>query len=496
MFKRAIAIVITAALILSFSACSSKEPENNSSVTERATQVTTQAPTEVQEYKPVKSDKTLNEQGLADNIGDGAILHAWCWSFNTIKENMEDIANSGFSTIQTSPINLCKVGEGGGMQLQDSDDSINNGKWYYHYQPVDYTIGNYQLGTEEEFKAMCDEADKYGIKIIVDAVVNHMTSDRAAISDNVNNLSDPFHKNGDVADYSDRKEVTQGNLLGLVDLNTQNEEVQQYVLNYLKKCVELGADGFRYDGAKHIELSDDDESYAGEFWDVVLDNGSKFQYGEILQGGSDRISSYSKKMNVTASKYGDNVRSALLNTNITTNLLTDFYVANTDADSLVTWVESHDNYCNDGSWSLFDEAAIKRGWAIITAREGGTPLFFSRPMGASVTDQWGNNEIGKAGSDFYKDPEVVEINKFRNQMIGEEENLSNPMEDTSIMMIERGNRGVVLVSVSLEDVKLQDVKTTLSDGDYKDKISGEKFTVKNGNLNGTLKAEQIVVLYK
>ena len=29
--------------------------------------------------------------GLADDIQDGAILHAWCWSFNTIKENMKDI---------------------------------------------------------------------------------------------------------------------------------------------------------------------------------------------------------------------------------------------------------------------------------------------------------------------------------------------------------------------------------------------------------------------
>lgn len=36
------------------------------------------------------------DYGLADNIQDGAILHAWCWFFNTIKENMQLIAKCGY----------------------------------------------------------------------------------------------------------------------------------------------------------------------------------------------------------------------------------------------------------------------------------------------------------------------------------------------------------------------------------------------------------------
>ncbi|WP_256866607.1 alpha-amylase family glycosyl hydrolase, partial [Streptococcus dysgalactiae] len=42
-------------------------------------------------------------------------------------------------------------------------------------------------------------------------------------------------------------------LLGLYDLNTQNKAVQEYLLNYLKQAVADGADGFRFDAAKHIE---------------------------------------------------------------------------------------------------------------------------------------------------------------------------------------------------------------------------------------------------
>lgn len=497
--KKLLGIVLAACMLLSVTACNNTKPENQETKP-TATEATTGAAPDVPQieskaYQTIKSDKKLNDQGLADNIDDGVILHAFCWSFNTIKENMKDIAKAGYSSIQTSPINLCKEGEGGGMQLQDTPDSANKGKWYYHYQPVDYTIGNYQLGTEEEFKDMCKEADKHGIKIIVDAVVNHMSSDKSVISDNIKNLEDPFHHNGEVSDYGNRKEATQGNLLGLIDLNTQNEAIQNYVLNYLQTCVEAGASGFRYDGAKHVELEDDDKAYASHFWDIVTNNGSKFQYGEILQGGADRIKSYSKKMNITASKYGEYLRDGLNNSDLSVGSLINYNVNGVEPSKLVTWVESHDNYCNDGSWRQLDEAAIKQGWAIITARSGGTPLFFSRPMGSSVSNQWGDNQIGKAGSDFYKDKEVVQVNQFRNNMIGLDETLSNPMDSQEVMMIERGDKGAVIVSVGTEDLSLKDVNSTLQDGTYKDHVSNATFTVKGGKINGTVKAGQVVVLY-
>lgn len=95
-----------------------------------------------------------------------------------------------------------------------------------------------------------------------------------------------FHNGGGISNYGDRKDVTQNSLLGLIDLNTQNPNIQQLILNYLKQCVAAGADGFRYDAAKHIEIPEDDPSFASDFWPVVLDNGSRFQYGEIL-GSAD-----------------------------------------------------------------------------------------------------------------------------------------------------------------------------------------------------------------
>lgn len=423
--------------------------------------------------------------GLTEKVEDGAILHAWCWSFQTIKSNLKNIAQAGFSAVQTSPINECLVGDNGGMQL------MGNGKWYYHYQPTDYTIGNYQLGTEEEFKELCEEAHKYGIKIIVDVVANHMTSSVSSIKDDIRNIAGgAFHSGGGISDYGDRYDVTQNSLLGLIDLNTQNPNIQQLILGYLKQCVADGADGFRYDAAKHVEIPEDDPSFASDFWPVVLNNGAKFQYGEIL--GSADCANYEKYMRTTASEYGSVIRGAVRNENFDVENI-DSYRNPASEKNLVTWVESHDNYCGDGSWRELDELQVKQAWAVITARSGGTPLFFSRPNGSSTSDQWGDNRIGAAGSDLYKDPEVAAVNHFRNTMVGLDETLSNPGGNNKVVMVERGNCGAVIVNSGNEAVQLS-AGTKLADGVYYDKVTNDEFTAAGGKLTGTVEADRIVVL--
>ena len=101
------------------------------------------------------------------NTDDDAILHAWSWSFDTIAANMKNIADAGFAYVQTSPVNTCFVGENGGMALFSEEGDSVSGKWYYYYQPIDWKIGNYLLGNEQQFKAMMDSAKAYGVKVII-----------------------------------------------------------------------------------------------------------------------------------------------------------------------------------------------------------------------------------------------------------------------------------------------------------------------------------------
>ena len=425
------------------------------------------------------------------SMKDGTVLHAWCWSFNAIKENMAAIKEAGYTSVQTSPINAVVVGNGG-------DKKFTN-QWYYHYQPTAYTIGNYQLGTEAEFIEMNRVAEQYGIKIIVDAVLNHTTSDYSKVSSEIKSINNWTHGADRISNWNSREEVTQKSLLGLWELNTQNPEVQQYLLKFLKNAVSDGADGFRYDAAKHIELPGDyPNQYGSNFWNVILNNGSEFQYGEVLQDNISRDADYANLMSITASQYGHSIRDMLRNRNVNAGNLGN-YQAGVDPSKLVLWVESHDTYANgktdsesESAW-MSDED-LKLGWAMITARAKGTPLFFSRPVGGGKGVRFPEQtKIGDAGSNLYKDPTIVAVNKFHNAMVGQSEYIRNPNGDTSVAMIERGTQGAVIANLS-DSEKSLNTETKLANGTYKDQISGKTYTVSNGRLSGSVARRSVLVL--
>lgn len=427
------------------------------------------------------------------SMKDGTVLHAWCWSFNSIKENMAAIKEAGYTSVQTSPINAVVVGNGGDKKFTE--------QWYYHYQPTAYTIGNYQLGTEAEFIEMNRVAEQYGIKIIVDAVLNHTTSDYNAISSEVKSIPKWTHGNTLVENWGSRWDVTQNSLLKLWEWNTQNPKVQQYLLKFLKNAVADGADGFRYDAAKHIELPGEYPSeFGSNFWNVILNNGSEFQYGEVLQDNISRDADYANLMSITASQYGHSIRDMLRNRNANAGNLGN-YQAGVDPSKLVLWVESHDTYANgktdsesESAW-MSDED-LKLGWAMTTARAKGTPLFFSRPVGGGNGVRFPEQtKLGDAGSNLYKDPTIVAVNKFHNAMVGQSEYIRNPNGDTNVAMIERGTQGAVIANLS-DSEKSLNTETKLANGTYKDQISGKTYTVSNGRLSGSIARRSVLVLTK
>lgn len=460
-----------------------------------------------------------------ESIHDGTILHAFAWNFNTIKENIPDIAAAGYTAVQTSPINECLSTEPGLTLFSDT------GKWYYHYQPTDWVIGNYQLGTRDEFKAMCDEADKYGIGIIVDIDPNHTTPVFDQLGDGLLNAvggkDNLYHINGAdtsrAMNYSDRVSTTYDPMGGLPDVDTESDAFQQYFYEFLQDCIACGADGFRIDTAKHIALPDDGvpaeyagqedrndfypnmKSYIDEY--ASKDYADLFVYGEVLQGDTARIAAYQDMLGgTTASDYGSALRTAISSGNVATKKLESYKISDdvtngvtytADADKLVTWVESHDNYINDKSYNSVDDTDVILAWSIIAARKDGTPLFFSRPMGSSKDNPWGENVLGAAGSDIYKDPQVAAVNKFRTAMAGEDENLVNPEGDNSVLMIERGTKGVVIVNASDAAFNLEE-NTNLADGNYLDSVEGHDglFIVADGVITGKVPAQSVVVLDK
>ena len=449
--------------------------------------------------------------GLPKDMKDGATLHAFEWSFKTIMENIPDIAKAGYTSIQTEPIVKIKDNR----KLGTGNWYLN---WYYVYQPTDMSIGNYVVGSEDEFKEMCKLAHQYGLRIIVDSVSNHFTSDFDVIEGKWKNKA-YYHEDKQISDYNNREDCTQHKLSGLWDLNTQDDTVTKGMHDLLVQTVADGADGFRYDAAKHIELSD--EVFGGKqshYWDTILQNGAQYQYGEVLEDANVREADYANLFNsssprgggITDSSYGHEVRNAVQ----FKNLGASHFISHSKVteDKSVNWVESHDNFAN-GEANIPQELSdewIKYGWAGVTAQKNGMSLFFDRPYkdggtyGTGGVGTYGNgsgpftenSKLGDAGSDLWKDPEVVAVNHFRNAMVGEASNVSNCGDD-NCLMVERyagsaAQDGMVVANANGSDKNLAGQSTKLANGTYTDEVTGSTITVSGGKvISGTVKGQSI-----
>lgn len=437
-----------------------------------------------------------------DYTNTETILHAWSWNFPTMARNMKAIADAGFTMIQTSPVQECFNPEGGSKKL--FDENGREGFWYYYYQPTDWKIGNQILGTREEMKQMMDSAARYNVRVIVDVLPNHTAFDVDAVSDNLVNAvggrQKLYHSQGltPVRDYNDRYECTLFGSGALPDVNTENPDFQKYYMQFVNELLNMGVRGFRYDTAKHIGVHSDPVDAASgvkenDFWDVAtgrksvkgvklaLPYDSLFVYGEVLQDRNVPEEEYADYFGQTASGYGHVLREALEKGSAADIDLSDWRHKSAP-EYLTTWVESHDTYCNAHESAHLTDDQIRTGWVFLTARQNGVPLFFSRPMGSTRQNYWGDNILGARGNDEFFHPEVVAANKFRIAMDGQKEDLQKS-GNGEVLLVNRGNKGAAVVNISSQ-ANFVDLPTGLPSGKYTDEVYGKEFTVKNGRLTG------------
>lgn len=442
----------------------------------------------VASFSAAQTDDTAGSSQYAqDSIRGAAVLHCFNWSYNEIKKNLPQIAEAGYTAVQTSPV----------QQPKDYKSSYTemSGQWWKLYQPLTLSIadgGTSWLGTKAELKAMCDEADNYNIKVIVDIVSNHMANKQEGggyknlspdVESNMKN-ADYYHTETYAASDSARYSMTHGHI-GMPDLNTANSHVQQRVLGLLEECVDCGVDGFRFDAAKHIELPSDNDKTKSDFWSVII-NGIKkkksdvFCYGEILNSAATDITNYTEYIAITDNRTGNYALSMAKSKNAK-SLSKNTYMMGAAAADSVLWAESHDTYMNEGTDAI-DNSIIYKAWAITGARAESTSLYLARP----------NSKMGLASTDDgWKSKTVSEINKFKNYFMGEGESLSYSGKTA---YIERGTKGVSISKLDGEGSVSLEAKS-MDDGTYKDQITGNTFTVKDGIISGEVGSTCVAVVY-
>lgn len=446
---------------------------------------------------PTPGVNAAAETSVAEQIQNGVTLHCWNWSFANIEANMAKIASQGYTAVQVSPIQQCKQGTKGDYM------SV----WWALYQPASFSIdntGNSALGTKADFVRMCRTAHKYGIYVIVDVVANHMGDNGSnkkspAIIDDLEKDSSCWHDiSKNISNYHSRYDITQYCMDGVPDLNTSNSKVQTYVLNFLKECIDAGADGFRFDAAKHIETPDDGWGVGSNFWPTVV-NGAKsyakstrnidlYCYAELLfhpdEGGSLSDRAYTKYFSVTDNSWSNMVRNSVIG-NQSAASFSHSYHKDATASQLVLWAESHDNYAGDGSKNMSVQY-INKTWALVAARADAMSLYLARPT------NFYPQKLGEATPSGWNYDEVAAVNRFHNAFVGQSEYVHN---QNGIAYVERGDSGVILVNCSGTGTNVQVTSNRMKNGTYVDQITGNTFRVSGGKISGTIGSTGIAVVY-
>lgn len=185
---------------------------------------------------------------------------------------------------------------------------------YHGYDVEDYYAIDPDYGTMEDFEAFLAEAHENDIKVIIDFVVNHTSSEHEWFQEA---LADP---DSDYYDYYiwDDHETYDGQEPGqedgwheidgkvysghfndnMPDLNFRNPAVREEVKEIASFWLDKGVDGFRLDGAPEIDV---DENNTLDWWrefnaHVKLENPEAFIVGENWFHTTDDIRPYYSAM--------------------------------------------------------------------------------------------------------------------------------------------------------------------------------------------------------
>lgn len=131
---------------------------------------------------------------------------------------------------------------------------------YHGYDVLNYYAVNPEYGTMDDFRNLLTEAHERGIRVIIDLVLNHTSSQHPFFVDANRDINSPYRDwyiwSNETGNYW--HQGNGGNYYGffwggMPDLNYRNPEVTAQMEEVTRYWLEdIGVDGFRIDAAKHL----------------------------------------------------------------------------------------------------------------------------------------------------------------------------------------------------------------------------------------------------
>ena len=165
----------------------------------------------------------------------------------------------------------------------------------HRYNTADYSKIDPLLGNENDFKDLCKEAEKYGIKVILDGVFSHTGSDSIYFNREKRYDSIGAYNSKESEFYpwfSFNNDGTYKSWWGIDTLPETNEENDDYIEfitgknGILEKWLELGASGYRLDVADELPDKFIDALYKS----VKAHNKENFIIGEVWEDATNKFS--------------------------------------------------------------------------------------------------------------------------------------------------------------------------------------------------------------
>ncbi len=411
------------------------------------------------------------------------------WNFASVaKECTDTLGPAGYGYVQVSP----------------PAEHIQGGQWWTSYQPVSYKIAG-RLGDRAAFKNMVDTCHAAGVKVVADAVVNHMSAGSGTGTggssygkyDYPGLYSSPDLDDcrSEINNYRDRYNVQHCELVGLADLDTGEDYVRGKIAGYLNDLLSLGVDGFRIDAAKHIPAADlanikSRLSDPGVYWkhEVIYGAGEAVQPGEYTGSGD-----------VQEFRYAYDLKRVFNNENLA--YLKNYGEGWGYLSSGVSgvFVDNHDTERNGSTLNYKDNANYTLANVFMLAWPYGAP-------DVNSGYEWSNHDAGPPNGgrvdacwqDGWKCqhawPEIKSMVAFRNATRGQA--VTNWWDNgNDAIAFGRGSKGYVAINHE-SGALTRTYQTSLPAGTYCDVQSGKPVSVNgSGQFTATLGANTALALY-
>ncbi|PWI18788.1 alpha-amlyase [Streptomyces sp. Act143] len=438
-------------------------------------------------------------QADATTSGD-VIANLWEWNWDSVAAECTDVLGpNGYGAVQVAP----------------PAESLKQSSYYWWdaYQPYSYNL-NSRFGTAAQFASMVSTCHTAGVKVYTDAVINH-TAAQTGTGYNGTTITNKYdtpdwnpgdyHQSDDcsdsdlvIDDWSNLTEVQNCELLGLPDLETEEDSVRSGIAGFLNKQLALGVDGFRVDAAKHIPTADL-QAIEAKLTDTTSGT-DPYVFQEVYPGSTPAASDYYASGDVLDFTYASKMKSAFQgNISDLESLSSSGILAPANSVSFVT---NHDTERNGLHMSYKDGDTYKLANIFQLAYKWSTPTVYAG-WEFTQSDQAPPNSAGfvtdtDCSDGWYcldRDTAVTGMVKWHNA-VGSEAVANWSTKSSSVIGFSRGTAGYIALNNG-SSAATYTFATGMADGTYTNVIDNgaTTVTVSGGSATLTIPAKSAIAFY-